>query len=170
MKNKPWYTNSIILGVCSFAVLAITVLFFIYSLGVTPKETNAKPVDINLKTNKNPINIEEILKENTAEKISEELVLEQIDIEYTTEYRNNSDIPKGTIQVLQEGRDGRQDAIIIKKYKDEELISEELVSENIIKAPVNRIVEIGTGSGTNNYKPKARRHGICDFKSFSSKA
>lgn len=154
MGKKPWYTNSITLGVCSFATLAITALFFIFSLGLKPIETSSKNIEVNVKKNQNPLNIEEILKENTKEKISEELVLEQIDIEFTTEYRNNSEIPRGTIQVLQEGRDGRQDAIIIKKYKEDELISEELVSENIIKAPINRIVEIGTGLGTNNYKPK----------------
>lgn len=162
MKNKEWYTNSIVLAVCSFSVFVVTALFFMYLLTGNSKEVNAKPTNMKFKINKNPINIEEILKENTREEISEELVLEQIDIEYTTEYRNNSSLPRGTIQVLQEGRDGRQDAIIIKKYKEDELISEELVSENIIKAPVGRIVEIGTGIGMNNYKARVRRYSICN--------
>ena len=105
-------------------------------------------------SNKNPINIEEILKENTNRKIEEEMVLDEIDLEYTTEYRNNPSIPKGTIQVLQEGRDGKQNAIILKKYENGELISEELVAENLIKASINKVVEVGTGAGVNNYKAK----------------
>ena len=38
---------------------------------------------------------------------------------------------------------------------DGELISEELVAETLTKASINKIVEIGTGAGVNNYEPKA---------------
>lgn len=154
MKNKTIFTNSVILGVGSFAVLAITALFCFFLLKSPTEEAVSSSVYVNLKKNKNPLSLDDILRENTSEEIVQEMVIEEIDLEYNTEYRNNSNLPRGTIQVVQEGRDGRQNAIIIKKYKDDELISEELVSENLIKASVNRIVEIGTGSGVNNYKPK----------------
>ena len=154
MKNKALYTNSVMLGVGSFAVLLISALFCVQIFGLQYQETYTKQVEVKAKKNQNPIDLNVILKENILEEINEEMVIEEIDLEYTTEYRNNNSLPKGTIQVLQEGRDGRQNAIIIKKYKEDVLISEELVSENLIKASVNRIVEIGTGSGTNNYKPK----------------
>ena len=107
-----------------------------------------------MKINQHPIDLDEILKENTKDQLIEEMVSEEIDLEYTTEYRNNDSLPKGRMQVVQEGRDGRQEAIVIKKYKENELVSEELVSENLIKASVNKIVEIGTGSGVNSYNPK----------------
>lgn len=154
MKSKLLYMNPICLGISSFAVLVITALFCVEIFGVHTQETSSTGVEVKLQKNQNPINLNEILKENTSEEISEEMVLEEIDLEYTTEYRNNNSLPKGTIQVVQEGRDGKQNAIIIKKYKEDELISEELVSENLIKASINRIVEIGTGSGINHYKPK----------------
>lgn len=154
MKSKAVLKNTLILSISSFAIFLITALFCINIFGVQFQETSTMPVEINLKINQNPINLTEILKENTSEIISQEMVLEEIDLEYTTEYRNNDSLPRGTIQVIQEGRDGKQNAIIIKKYIDEELISEELVSENLIKAAINRIVEIGTGSGINEYKPK----------------
>lgn len=155
MKNKSFYTNPVFLGVSSFAILLITALFCFFVLSSHIEQTSSSAIDIKLQQNQNPIDLNEILKENISKELTEEMVLEEIDLEYTTEYRNNSSLPKGTIQVIQEGRDGRQNAIIIKKYKEDELVSEELVSENLIKASVNRIVEIGTGSGSNNYKPKA---------------
>ncbi len=54
--------------------------------------------------NKNPINLDEIIENNTGSVIKEQLIIEKIDMDYTTVYRNNSELPKGTIQVLQEGR------------------------------------------------------------------
>ena len=154
MKSKVVFTNPLILRICSFLFFSVTALFCIKIFGVQAQETSAIPLEINLKRNQNPINLEEVLKENTSEKMIQEMVIEEIDLEYITEYRNNDSLSRGTIQVVQEGRDGRQNAIIIKKYINDELISEELVSENLIKASVNKIVEIGTGNGINEYKPK----------------
>lgn len=154
MRKVGKIDKTVVLMVCSILIVLITVLFLI-KIFSTSKEVNAfSKEDFEIVVNNNPINIKQILKDNTSSQITEEMVLEEIDLEYTTEYKNNSSLPKGTIQVLQEGRDGRQNAVIIKKYENGELISEELVAENLIKASVNKIVEIGTGAGTNNYKAK----------------
>ena len=154
MERKINFSNSTILIGCSILIIGITALFSRKILLSEAHEAYASVENYELVSNKNPINIEEILKENTNRKIEEEMVLDEIDLEYTTEYRNNPSIPKGTIQVLQEGRDGKQNAIIIKKYENGELISEELVAENLIKASINKVVEDGTGAGVNNYKAK----------------
>ena len=129
MERKINFSNSTILIGCSILIIGITALFSRKILLSEAHEAYASVENYELVSNKNPINIEEILKENTNRKIEEEMVLDEIDLEYTTEYRNNPSIPKGTIQVLQEGRDGKQNAIIIKKYENGELISEELVAE-----------------------------------------
>ena len=151
MAKQVKISNSTLLMICSIFIIGITALFLrkIFFLEAQPVYASTESYEI--VTNKNPINIENILEENTSSKIEEEMTLEEIDLEYTTEYRNNDALPTGTIQVVQEGRDGRQNAIIIKKYENGELISEELVSENLIKAAVNKIVEVGTGAGVNNY-------------------
>lgn len=104
--------------------------------------------------NANPLDLDKIMEENTANDIKEEMVVEEIDLEYTTRYRNNSNLASGVVQVLQEGRAGQKNAIVIKKYQEDILIGEQLVAENIRKAPVERIVEIGTGSKLNHYVAK----------------
>ena len=151
MAKQVKSSNSTLLIICSIFIIGITALFLrkIFFLEAQPVYASTEVYEI--VTNKNPINIENILEENTCSKIEEEMILEEIDLEYTTEYRNNDTLPTGTIQVIQEGRDGRQNAIIIKKYENGELISEELVAENLIKAAVYKIVEVGTGAGVNNY-------------------
>ena len=63
-------------------------------------------------------------------------------------------MPKGKIQVIQEGREGKQEITIKKTYLNEALISEEQVSNKVTKAAVNKIVEIGTGSEKSTYRIK----------------
>ena len=154
MKSKAFLNNSIIIFIGSCIIIYMTAMFCVKILVENTQETLSSASLEEIKINQNPVVLDEILKENTKDQLVEEMVSEEIDLEYTTEYRNNDSLPKGRMQVVQEGRDGRQEAIVIKKYKENELISEELVSENLIKASVNRIVEIGTGSGVNNYNPK----------------
>ena len=108
---------------------------------------------LSMEENENQLNIEEILKNNTKSPEKKSLVTEEVDLEYTTEYKDNEELPTGTIQVLQEGRDGKQEIIIVKTYEGDEFVSEERITSKITKASVNKIVEVGTGSGTYNYTP-----------------
>lgn len=154
MLGNENFSKPSVLVICSVFIVIITTAFLSRLLFFEAKQTVAKVEEFKLEQNENPVNIDEVLKENTSIQVEEEMVLEEIDLEYTTEYRNNTELPSGTIQVLQEGRDGRQNAFIIKKYIEGKLISEELVAENLIKASINKIVEVGTGAGVNNYKAK----------------
>ena len=75
------------------------------------------------------INLDEIITQNTNDGQKEEYEVKEEVLEYITKYRTNNDIPKGMVQVVQEGRQGVQEVTIKKTYKDEELINEEQVSQ-----------------------------------------
>ena len=98
------------------------------------------------KANIEEFNIDEIINNNTAEPIKEEIVFEEIDLEYTTIYKNSSSIPKGKMQVSQEGRDGKQIVVTKKKYRGNDLISEEQTGRTIKVSSVDKIVQIGVGT------------------------
>lgn len=49
-----------------------------------------------------------IIEENTKDIIREELYTEDIDLEFTTVYVKSDKVELGTIQIEQEGRDGKQ--------------------------------------------------------------
>ena len=100
------------------------------------------------------INLEEIILQNTEDEQREEYEVKEEILEYITTYRTNTSIPKGVVQVVQEGRQGIQEVTIKKTYKDEKFIREEQVSQKITKASINKIVEIGGGAGTSNYTAK----------------
>lgn len=100
------------------------------------------------------INLEEIIKNNTKQVKKEEMIIEEKDLEYITKYTNNPDLPKGMLQVLQEGIDGKQEIYTKKVYVGEELISEEPIGNKVTKAAVNKLVAIGTGAYSSNYQIK----------------
>lgn len=100
------------------------------------------------------ININDIIKENVNNGIKEVIETQVVELEYETQYQNNSSLPKGKIQVLQQGKDGKQELIIKKQYIGDKLISDEQVGRRIVTAAVDRIVEVGTSSHYDSHKIK----------------
>jgi beta-N-acetylglucosaminidase len=100
------------------------------------------------------IDIEKIIEANTAQNYREEIVTEETDLEYTTQYKENSELPSETLQVIQEGRLGIQEVVIKKIYDGDELISEEEISSEVKKKAVTKIIEIGTGNFKSKYSPE----------------
>ena len=98
------------------------------------------------------IDIDSIIKNNIKQGQKEEFVVEEQELEFITKYQNNSEIPKGKLQVLQEGRNGKQEIIKKRIYENEELIKEEQLGTRITKGTVNKIVEVGTGRYLTNSK------------------
>lgn len=99
------------------------------------------------------IDLESIISQNEQEIITERIERQETDIEFTTLYRQNDSLAKGKIQTLQEGQDGKQNAIIKKIYKNGEQISEEQISSEIKQVSIDKIVEIGTAAFSSNYVP-----------------
>ena len=112
-----------------------------------------KKMKANEETVAEQLDITQIIDENTKTIKKEEIFHEEEDLEYNTTYKTNKDLPKGTIQVIQEGRDGTQQVITKKYYEGENLVNE-TIETNITKASLDKIVEIGGASYSSNYKVK----------------
>lgn len=140
--------------------IIIVIIFTLLSLkNVFKKQTLvANSEDIVLKAYKKAkieeFNIDNIIEENAKKVISQEIITEEIDLEYTTVYKNNNELPKGQLQILQEGRDGKQLIVNKKTYQKGELIKEEQTGRVVTKAALNKIVEVGTGVKTSIHKVK----------------
>lgn len=127
-------------------LITIYILYSIYINQTTSYATttpNVAEVEI---SNAEKVEIEKYLQENQNENL-EEIITEEVELEYITQYKNNSSLPKGTMQVLQEGRTGTQQITIKRTYDENgEIINEEQISSIIIKSAVNKVVEIGTST------------------------
>ncbi|MCI8273600.1 MAG: SH3 domain-containing protein [Clostridia bacterium] len=141
-----------------FAVIIIAVLIGIYigyhiylnqSIAYASSENTTSYVPRISKAEK--VDLESIIL-NNQKNIEEQIITEEIDLEYITEYRNNKELPNGTIQVVQEGRIGRQQVTIRRTYDENNEMHEEQISSIITKAAVNKIVEIGTSNSKYTYK------------------
>ena len=149
--------KSLITFLATIIIILYCVIFYNYYLGsnnvYAVEEVSSIQSNVKI-SNAKKIDIEKILEENAKEGKKEEYVVEEAELEYITTYRNNSKLPKGQLQVVQEGREGKQQITIRKTYQDDELISEEQVSTKITKASINKIVEVGTARYSSNYKVK----------------
>ncbi len=138
-----------------FVIIILVISILIYSV-VTKNDTYAKETIIdNVKiSNAETIDIYAIIEKNSNELSKEKIETKEEPLEFMTKYRTNKDLPKGTIQVIQEGREGIQQISIKKVYKEDKLISEEQISAIVTKSSIDKIVEIGGASYSSNYNVK----------------
>ena len=154
-KNKLKISLKNILYFLAIIVIVLyACLFYNFYFGKNKsyaKEVEAEPEQVKI-SNAQKIQIDDILQNNIEQGKKEEFIVEEIELEYITKYRNNKDLPKGMIQVVQEGREGKQKITKKRVYKNDKIISEEQVASKVTKASINKIVEVGTGKGKSNYK------------------
>ena len=144
-----------------FIIIYILIILFTIFIFITVKSgyTIAVPTyeivqeDKAILKNDDYFDILEVIEKNKELTKKEEISQIEEDLEYTTIYRYNNDLPKGMLQVIQEGRDGTQQ-VITKKYYENEKIVNETITYNILVASVDKIVEIGNARYTSNYKIK----------------
>ena len=146
----------IVLGIALFIFKDSLKLLFVESISDI-KDKNYSAINLTVpiekqRTSKLP-NIKEYIKKNAEEIVTEKIERKETDIEFTTQYRNNNSLAKGKIQVVQEGQDGKQNAIIKSTYVNGVLTSEKQISSEITKVAVDKIVEVGTAAYSNNYVP-----------------
>ena len=164
MKTKENKEKKVKITIKNFIYFLVFVVFMLYSIlfynlyfskKVYATEETASQNTEEIKISQaEKVDLEEIISQNTNNGQREEYEVREEVLEYITKYRTNPNIPKGVVQVVQEGREGTQELTVKKTYQDETLVSEEQVNQKITKASINKIVEIGGGTGTSNYKVK----------------
>lgn len=155
-KSKLWVYILVTLIAVALVIAIIFGIYYTKNVSYAAEETKASlavEVPITKKDKSKEINIDEIVENNTKIQKIEKLEMQETDIEFTTQYIENSSLAKGKIQVLQEGVDGKQNSVLKNIYEGDELISSTQVSSQITKASIDKIVQIGTGAYSNTYVP-----------------
>ncbi len=146
-----------IIYLCLFFIILLYSIIF-YNLYFSKEVFASDNTEINEEkvkiSNASEINIEEIIDKNTNNGRKEEISVHEETLEYITKYRTNNKLPKGMVQVVQEGREGKQEITTKKVYEKEQLIEEIQMSSKIKKASVNKIVEVGNGKKIASYNVK----------------
>ena len=162
MKTKDSKKIYIIIGIIIILSSAIIYNHFIKNDSYAVETSNGNN---NIKiSNAKAINIYRIIAKNNDESKKDEIETKEEVLEFMTKYKVNEELPKGTIQVIQEGREGIQQISIKKVYENGELVSEEQINAKVTKASVDKIVEIGGANYSSNYKAKVRRYCIFNIR------
>lgn len=134
-----------------YIIIITCILCTIMTIGLLTTITSATNLDLEKETQ---LDIKEIIANNSQNIKKEEILTKEEDLEYTTKYIENPELPRGMIQVMQEGIDGKKEIYTKKVYEGEKLIAEESIGSKVTKAQVNKMVAIGTAPYRSNYKVK----------------
>ena len=154
------YIIAVVFILALTAIMYISCMLFAESLKETTYatiQTYSEEITENSNINymqTSQLNIDEIIMQNSQNIQKEEIIKKEKDLEYTTKYTENPELPKGMIQVLQEGIDGKQEIYTKKVYNGEKLLKEEQIGSKVTKSSVNKLVVVGTGAYSSNYNVK----------------
>lgn len=156
-KKMKFTIKNLILFLGFILIILYSIIFYNYFFinnEVLAKETSAETTDTSdvVISTAEKVDLDNIIKNNTKNMQKEEYIKEETTLEYITKYQQNTNLAKGKIQVIQEGREGIQEITKKRIYENGELKEEKQVSSKVTKASVNKIVEIGAGSKISNYK------------------
>ncbi len=157
MKSKDKkLSKKIIVIPISIIIFSTILIYYLYTNKQVSFATSSKETTEMIKfSNAELVDIDKIIEKNTKNiGTREEITTQKEELEYITTYKNNEELPKGMIQVVQEGRNGVQEISIQKVYDNDEVISENQIGAKVVKASVNKVVEIGSANYASNYKVK----------------
>lgn len=116
------------------------------TIRITKTSVNGLNV-IELASQTSQVTMEQILGDYTP--IIEKIVTEQVAIPFETITKDSENATGETIsKVLKEGKDGLKEITYKAKYKNDVEIERIVLSENIIKEPVNKVVQVDKTSVT----------------------
>ena len=156
-KKMKFTIKNLILFLGFILIILYSIIFYNYFFmnnEVLAKETSAEITDTSdvAISTAEKVDLDNIIKNNTKNMQKEEYIKEETTLEYITKYQQNTNLAKGKIQVIQEGREGIQEITKKRIYENGELKEEKQVSSKVTKASINKIVEVGAGSKISNYK------------------
>lgn len=142
--NKKKFKQFIILSSIYLIVIIALIIFIVTYISNKNKTENPYGDFSTYEKNTNPFNISQILIDNTNSTKTKEKTYRDKEIPYSTKYVENSSLPKDEKVVKQAGVPGLERVNIIRTYEGSDLIDESTSSIDILQAPIEEIVEVGT--------------------------
>ena len=71
-------------------------------------------------------------------------MVEEREVEFTTEYQNNPSLPKSEEIIIQEGSVGKENVTAVKTYENGNLVEEIILEKEELVAPIPKKIDLGT--------------------------
>lgn len=126
--------------------LLFVIMFFtlINSNSIFATSEEEKVAIAQYEENQFPIEIMEIISNNISSSTKKEIITSEIEVPYETTYVENNQLPLNEEVIIENGRVGYLDQTVIKTYENDELISENVISEITKTETVTEVIEKGT--------------------------
>ena len=146
--DRRFNTAGAIIGIL-FLILFVMSIHSNYIFATSEEE---KVAVNSFEENTSKLNIMNIISNNISEYTTKEILTKEVQVAYETEYIDNNSLPKGEERIIQAGKFGQVDQTIIRTYENNELISENIISEIIKTESVKQVIEKGTSEFLFNKK------------------
>ena len=123
-------------------IIVLTISFFKNRIFATNTENKETETVVAFEENQKSVDVVQVMLENTNS--DKKMVNEQRDVEYTTEYEENPNLPRDEEQVKQEGKKGKIQVTALQEYKDNEMTKEDIIESKTLEEVVTKIVYKGT--------------------------
>lgn len=126
--------------------ILFVIMFFtlVHSNSIFATSEEEKIAIAQFEENQLPIEIMEIISNNISTSTTKEISTSEFQIPYETVYVDNSQLPLNEEVIIENGKVGYLDKTVIKTFENEELISENVISEITKTEPVTEVIERGT--------------------------
>ncbi|MBR6505122.1 MAG: G5 domain-containing protein [Clostridia bacterium] len=110
-----------------------------------------KPLN-SFEANQNALNMHNIITTNTGIVETKQLITEEREFDFETEYRENNLLPLGEEKIIQEGIKGKENVTTVQIFKNDEFIEESIIEKEKVADSVVEIIEKGTSEVLFNKK------------------
>jgi flagellum-specific peptidoglycan hydrolase FlgJ len=132
--------------------LVLTMVSKNYIFASNDDEPQTEVTSITFETNKNALNLSQIVTENATSVSAKDCVLEQRPVEFETVYIDDTSLQKDEQLVTQEGVNGTEEVKVIKTYNNGEFVTETIIESNVIVEPISKVIHVGNSEFLSSQK------------------
>ena len=133
----------------AIVIIMLIISFFKNRIFATNNTEDKKETIVAFEENQKSVDVVQVMLENTNS--DKKMVNEQREVEFKTEYEENPNLPRDEEQVKQEGKNGKIQVTALQEYKNDQMVSEDIIDSKTLEDVVKKIVYKGTSDFLKKY-------------------
>ncbi len=133
----------------AIVIIMLIISFFKNRIFATNNTEDKEETIVAFEENQKSVDVVQVMLENTNS--DKKMVNEQREVEFKTEYEENPNLPRDEEQVKQEGKNGKIQVTALQEYKNDQMVSEDIIDSKTLEDVVKKIVYKGTSDFLKKY-------------------
>ena len=133
----------------AIVIIMLIISFFKNRIFATNNTEDKKETIVAFEENQKSVDVVQVMLENTNS--DKKMINEQRDVQFETQYEDNPNLPRDEEQVKQEGKNGKIQVTALQEYKNDQMVSEDIIDSKTLEDVVKKIVYKGTSDFLKKY-------------------